>query len=58
MPGDEPFRAGEAVLLVEERRGKRHLVTLRPGHAFHSDRGWVRHDALIGAPDGISVKTS
>lgn len=58
MPGDEPFRAGEAVLLVDERRGKRHLVTLRPGHTFHSDRGWVRHDALIGAPDGISVKTS
>lgn len=58
MPGDEPFRAGETILLVDERRGKRHLVALRSGHTFHSDRGWVRHDALIGAPDGVSVKTS
>ncbi|MBI3457621.1 MAG: tRNA (adenine-N1)-methyltransferase [Candidatus Rokubacteria bacterium] len=58
MPDDEPFRAGEPVLLVDERRGKRHLLVLRPGQAFHTDRGWVAHDALIGAPDGTLVKSS
>jgi tRNA (adenine57-N1/adenine58-N1)-methyltransferase len=52
------LRAGEAVLLIDERRGKRHLVTLRPGSAFHSDRGFVGHDALIGALDGSTVQTS
>jgi tRNA (adenine57-N1/adenine58-N1)-methyltransferase len=52
--GDEaPFRAGEVVLLVDLRRGKRHLVTLRPGQAFHSDRGFIPHDALVGHPEGV-----
>ena len=57
--GDEArFRAGESVLLIDERRGKRHLVVLRPGKAFHSDRGFVGHDTLIGAPDGLLVRSS
>jgi tRNA (adenine57-N1/adenine58-N1)-methyltransferase len=58
MPGDEPLRAGESLLLVDERRGKRHLVVLRPGHTFHTDRGYIGHDALIGAADGTTVRTS
>jgi len=58
MPDEEPFRAGETILLIDERRGKRHLVVLRPGRAFHSDRGYFGHDALIGAPEGASVTTS
>jgi tRNA (adenine57-N1/adenine58-N1)-methyltransferase len=58
MPGGAPFQAGESVLLVDERRDKRHLVVLRSGQAFHTDRGYVSHDALIGAPDGTSVKSS
>lgn len=57
-PEGERLRAGEAVLLIDERRGKRHLVTLRPGSAFHSDRGFVGHDALIGTLDGSTVQTS
>jgi tRNA (adenine57-N1/adenine58-N1)-methyltransferase len=52
------FRAGEPILLVDERRGKRHLVVLRPGQSFHSDRGHLPHDGLIGAPDGTTVRTS
>jgi tRNA (adenine57-N1/adenine58-N1)-methyltransferase len=58
MAEEVPFRAGETVLLVDERRGRRHLVTLRAGQAFHSDRGFVGHDALIGAPEGTAVETS
>ena len=52
------LRAGEPVLLIEERRGKRHLITLRAGSAYHSDRGFVGHDALIGLLDGSTVQTS
>ena len=52
------FRAGEAILLIEERRGKRHLVILHAGRAFHSDRGFIGHDALIGALEGATVRTS
>jgi tRNA (adenine57-N1/adenine58-N1)-methyltransferase len=58
MSGDAPLQAGESLLLIDERRGKRHLVTLRPGQHFHTDRGYIGHDALIGAPDGSTVKTS
>jgi tRNA (adenine57-N1/adenine58-N1)-methyltransferase catalytic subunit len=58
MPGDAPFRPGEPLLLVDERRGKRHLVVLRAGHTFHTDRGYIGHDVLIGAADGTTVKTS
>ena len=56
MPG--PFQAGETILLVDERRGKRHLVVLRAGHSFHTDRGFIVHDALIGALDGATLRTS
>src|SRR5262245_19135513 len=57
--GDEALlRAGEVVLLVDLRRGKRHLVTLRPGQAFHSDRGFIPHDSLIGLPEGMVAVTT
>src|SRR5262245_32776397 len=58
MSGEAPFQAGESLLLIDERRGKRHLVPLRPGQHFHTDRGFIGHDALIGTPDGSTVKTS
>jgi tRNA (adenine57-N1/adenine58-N1)-methyltransferase len=58
MPDEAPFRAGEPVLLIDERRGKRHLIVLRPGQHFHTDRGYIGHDALVGAIDGTTVKTS
>ncbi len=57
--GDEALlRAGDVVLLVDLRRGKRHLVTLRLGQAFHSDRGFIPHDSLIGLPDGTVAVTT
>ena len=48
---------GEQVLLIDQR-GRRHLVMLRKGETFHSDRGWVTHDAMIGHADGSWVRTS
>ena len=57
--GDEALlRAGEVVLLVDLRRGKRHLVTLRLGQAFHSDRGFIPHDTLVGLPEGTVAVTT
>ena len=57
--GDEALlRAGEVVLLVDLRRGKRHLVTLRLGQAFHSDRGFIPHDTLVGLPEGVTAVTT
>jgi tRNA (adenine57-N1/adenine58-N1)-methyltransferase catalytic subunit len=48
---------GEQVLLIDQR-GRRHLVMLRKGETFHSDRGWVPHDGMIGQADGSWVRTS
>jgi tRNA (adenine57-N1/adenine58-N1)-methyltransferase len=53
----ESFQDGEQVLLIDQR-GKRHLLMLRKGETFHSDRGWIPHDAVIGHPDGSWVRSS
>ena len=52
-----PFQDGEQVLLIDQR-GKRHLLFLRKSETFHSDRGWISHDAIIGQPDGTWVRSS
>src|SRR2546422_6428619 len=51
------FQDGEQVLLVDQR-GKRHLVFLRKSETFHSDRGWIAHDAIVGQPEGTLVRSS
>jgi tRNA (adenine57-N1/adenine58-N1)-methyltransferase catalytic subunit len=51
------FQDGEQVLLIDQR-GKRHLIFLRKTETFHSDRGWITHDAIIGQPEGSWVRSS
>ncbi|MBI1847902.1 MAG: tRNA (adenine-N1)-methyltransferase [Candidatus Rokubacteria bacterium] len=52
-----PFQDGEQVLLIDQR-GKRHLIFLRKTETFHSDRGWIPHDTIIGQPEGSWVRSS
>ncbi len=52
-----PLEDGEQVLLIDQR-GKRHLLFLRKSETFHSDRGWIPHDAIIGQPEGSWVRSS
>jgi tRNA (adenine57-N1/adenine58-N1)-methyltransferase len=51
------FQDGEQVLLIDQR-GKRHLIFLRKSETFHSDRGWISHDGIIGQPEGTWVRSS
>jgi tRNA (adenine57-N1/adenine58-N1)-methyltransferase len=51
------FQDGEQALLIDGR-GKRHLVFLRKSETFHSDRGWLAHDAIIGQPEGTWTRSS
>lgn len=51
------LEAGERVLLIDSRE-RRYMVTLGTGKQFHSHHGIVEHDALIGSPEGSSVRTS
>ncbi len=55
VPGT--FQDGEQVLLIDTR-GKRHLMILRKSETFHSDRGWIPHDGIIGKPEGSWVRSS
>jgi tRNA (adenine57-N1/adenine58-N1)-methyltransferase catalytic subunit len=50
-----PFREGDSVQLTDPK-GRLHTVVLQPGKAFHTHRGAVAHDDLIGEPEGIVVK--
>jgi tRNA (adenine57-N1/adenine58-N1)-methyltransferase len=51
---DLGFTAGERVQLTDPK-GRLHTVTLEPGKQFHTHRGAISHDELIGRPEGIVV---
>jgi tRNA (adenine57-N1/adenine58-N1)-methyltransferase len=48
--------AGERVTLTDPK-GRRHSVMLVPGATFHTTKGGISHDDLIGRPEG-SIATS
>lgn len=52
-----PLRAGEKVQLTDPR-GKLHTIILNSGGTFHTHRGYLEHDALIGSTEGIVVTTT
>ena len=57
-PGFGPFEVGERVQLSDPK-GRLHTVTLEAGKQFHTHRGAIEHDALIGAPEGsVAPSTS
>jgi tRNA (adenine57-N1/adenine58-N1)-methyltransferase len=51
-----PIEAGERVLL-QDAKGRRYLVTLERGGSFHTHRGRLAHDRLIGLAEGEVVTT-
>lgn len=51
-----PFQPGERVQLTDPK-GRQHTMLLSPGAVFHTHRGALAHDDLIGLPEG-SVITS
>lgn len=50
-----PFRVGDRVQLTGPK-GKLNTITLEPGKFFHSHRGPIAHDSIIGMPDGSVIK--
>ncbi|GAA1062121.1 tRNA (adenine-N1)-methyltransferase [Agromyces bracchium] len=49
-----PFRVGDRVQLTGPK-GRMHTITLEPGKVFHSHKGAIGHDEIIGLPDGSVV---
>jgi tRNA (adenine57-N1/adenine58-N1)-methyltransferase len=56
MPA-QPIAEGETVLLVD-RGGNRRLVTLKAGGKAHGHKGYLEHDRMIGAREGVVVRSS
>jgi tRNA (adenine57-N1/adenine58-N1)-methyltransferase len=52
-----PLREGEWVRLTDTK-GRRHNICLEAGRRFHTNRGSVDHDELIGRPEGFCVTSS
>ncbi|WP_084558206.1 tRNA (adenine-N1)-methyltransferase [Hamadaea tsunoensis] len=52
-----PFTAGDRVQLTDPKN-RMHTIVLEPGKSFHTHRGVVAHDDLIGRPDGSVVTSS
>lgn len=50
-----PLRAGDRVQITDPK-GRLHTVTLVPGSVFHSHRGGIAHDDIIGLNDGSVVR--
>jgi tRNA (adenine57-N1/adenine58-N1)-methyltransferase catalytic subunit len=51
------FVAGDRVQLTDPK-GRLHTVVLEPGKQFHTHRGAIEHDDLIGAPEGSVVMST
>jgi tRNA (adenine57-N1/adenine58-N1)-methyltransferase catalytic subunit len=48
--------AGDLVQLTDPK-GRMHTIELAPGREFHTHRGLILHDELIGQPEGSVVTT-
>ena len=49
-----PFRPGDRVQLTDPK-GRHYTVVLQEGAEYHTHRGGIRHDDLIGKPEGSLV---
>jgi tRNA (adenine57-N1/adenine58-N1)-methyltransferase catalytic subunit len=52
-----PFAAGDQVQLTDPK-GRQHRLVLTPGRSFHTHRGALAHDDLIGKPEGSLVTSA
>jgi tRNA (adenine57-N1/adenine58-N1)-methyltransferase catalytic subunit len=52
-----PFRAGDRVQLTDPK-GRHYSLTLQQGGQYHTHRGGLAHDDLIGKPEGSLIVSS
>lgn len=51
------FAVGDRIQLTDPK-GKLYSFTITPGKEWHTHKGWIVHDDLIGLPEGSVVSTS
>src|SRR4051812_31228337 len=52
-----PFRTGDRVQLTDPK-GRVNTVTLQAGKLYHSHKGSIPHDEIIGSPEGSVFRSS
>lgn len=52
-----PFGPGDQLQLTDEK-GRRHRLVLTAGQSFHTHRGSIAHDDLLGQQEGSVVRSS
>lgn len=52
-----PFQAGDRVQLTDAK-GKMHTITLQVNNEWHTHKGWIEHNQIIGAPEGSVIETT
>jgi tRNA (adenine57-N1/adenine58-N1)-methyltransferase len=57
VPRTGPFAVGDRVQLTDPK-GRHYTMVLEPGHEFHTHRGAIAHDTVIGQPEGSVVKST
>ena len=45
------FEYGDRVQL-SDAKGKLHTITLKEGGEWHTHKGWLIHDQIVGMPQG------
>lgn len=51
------FHIGDRVQLTDSK-GKVYSFTITPGKEWHTHKGWINHDDLVGLPEGSVVSTT
>jgi tRNA (adenine57-N1/adenine58-N1)-methyltransferase catalytic subunit len=51
------FAYGDRVQLTDAK-GKLHTITLKEGAQWHTHKGWLVHDEIVGLPQGSVVETT
>jgi len=55
--GSGPFREGDRVQLTDSK-GKMNSFYLSKGGQWHSHKGWINHDSIIGVSEGATLLSS
>lgn len=52
-----PFKPGDQVQLTDPK-GRKHTIRLEPGLQFHTAKGAIDHDGILGGPEGVVVSST
>jgi tRNA (adenine57-N1/adenine58-N1)-methyltransferase catalytic subunit len=55
--GTGPFRPGDRVQLTDSK-GRKYTMVLEVGGSFHTHRGVLAHDDLLGRPEGVVIMSA